>query len=573
MPKTFSLKLIARELKTLVTISSFFNWFVVLNSLKLLIVHCLLDSHRIDAFIIIILAEYMISSFIYCFLPTIVGGRWLFALFYLLQVVYLSVNLTYNFIFSSNIHVSIASTLAWEFRAVYTDALSWETGVALLIAAIDFPVFIKIFREFNTIRQQVRYDTGLLFRHLAGGILTLVLIITSVNAYEFVQSGNNPDAYKKIEDYSLHHYGMFASSYAELYNFKNTKESIHKLNYGRNTNSQVIKSVSQKSMKSPSYLLIQVESLDANIINHTWHGMYVTPFLNRLSKSSLYFPYALSYHLAGGTSDTEMTILNNTEPLSDTPTISIKSYSFPNSLPMVFRKNGYDVKAFHGNTGEYYNRNAAYSEMGFDMFYDMTRMRLISEGWGASDGKVFDFATKIMGNGNKPFLNYIITMSSHEPFKNVSNYYTSSKYDDISPEKLKDYFISIEYVDRMLENFIKKTREQHPNTYIFVFGDHTPYVLNRGPYQRASFTLDNHAFEFVPMFIITPDNAKRIEAERAISFLDIAPTILKSSNAQYTYSVMGENILGKFGDRLIPYKGKQYDRKELFQLAQKTVLR
>jgi phosphoglycerol transferase MdoB-like AlkP superfamily enzyme len=125
----------------------------------------------------------------------------------------------------------------------------------------------------------------------------------------------------------------------------------------------------------------------------------------------------------------------------------------------------------------------------------------------------------------------------------------------------------------MLENFIKKSREQHPDTYIFLFGDHTPYVLNSGPYQRASFMLDDHAFEFVPLFIITPDNAARIETERAVSFLDIAPTILKNSNVNYTYSIMGENILGGFGDILIPYKGKQYDRKELFRLAQKTVLR
>ena len=400
-----------------------------------------------------------------------------------------------------------------------------------------------------------------------------MLIITSVNAYEDVQSAKYSGAYYKVEDYSLHYYGMFASTYAELYNLKNTNELIHTHNSEYNKNIRVIKSVSQKLMNTPSYILIQVESLDANIINYSWHGMYVAPFLNRLSKSSIYFPYALSYHLAGGTSDSEIAILNNIEPLSDTPTVSIEGYTFPNSLPMVFRKNGYTVNSFHGNTGEFFNRNVAYSKMGFSMFYDQTRMRLSSEGWGASDRKVFDYAAKVMESSNRPSFDYVITMSSHEPFTNVLNYYSSSIYNDIGSVKLKNYFISIEYVDRMLENFINKIRERQPNTYIFVFGDHTPYVLNSGSYKRASFELNNFSFEFVPLFIITPDNAKRIESERAVSFMDIAPTILKSSNAQYTYNIMGENLLWDFGDISIPYRGKQYDRKQLFQLAKKTVLR
>ena len=570
MPPKNITESVVRELRILVTKSPLFNLFIIFNAFKLVAVHCIMDTYRIDSFIVIILSEYMLSSFLYSFLPVIIGGRWLLTLFYLAQVLYIVVSITYNLIYSSNIHIEIASTLLWEFRSVYTEALSWELAISLLVALIDLPLFFKLFREFATVKRMVTCDSGLSFRHLAGGLVLLLLVITSVNAYEFVQSGESPADVKTIENYSLHHYGMFAGNYLELYHYRNAKESIHKLNYGRQNNAAIITGTKRKEMEIPSFFLIQVESLDANIINQTWHGRYVTPFLNKLSKSSLYFPYTLSYHLAGGTSDTEMTILNNTEPLSDTPTISINNYSFPNSLPRILKNNGVSVNGFHGNIGEYYNRNIAYSAMGFDILYDQSRMRLESEGWGVSDGKVFNFALNKLAKGTKPYFNYIITMSSHEPFRNVYNYYKTDRYNDVEPAKTRDYFVSVEYVDSMLESLVTQIRRRRPNTYIYIFGDHTPYVLTRGAFKIASFDLDNKKLEFVPLFIITPDGRKRRENLLATSFLDIAPSILNVSNANYKYSAMGENLLGSFGQRQIPFKGKNYDRRDLFELAKRT---
>jgi phosphoglycerol transferase MdoB-like AlkP superfamily enzyme len=208
--------------------------------------------------------------------------------------------------------------------------------------------------------------------------------------------------------------------------------------------------------------------------------------------------------------------------------------------------------------------------MGYDIFYDQARMMLPTEGWGASDSKVFDFVSQHLSNGNRPFFNYIITMSSHEPFKNVQSYYSNDRFLDVKPEKLKDYFTSIAYVDKCLHKLINTVLEKYPHTYIFIFGDHAPYVLKNVPYSIGMTEIDTHTMQFVPMLIITPDHKVMRESRYAATFLDIAPTILQNNNLTYTYQMQGDNLLDRLKNGTIPYKGKQYDREYLYQKAAKT---
>jgi phosphoglycerol transferase MdoB-like AlkP superfamily enzyme len=209
--------------------------------------------------------------------------------------------------------------------------------------------------------------------------------------------------------------------------------------------------------------------------------------------------------------------------------------------------------------------------MGFDIFYDQIRMRLESQGWGAPDDKVYDYVINNLGNNKKPFFFYIITMSSHEPFKNVYNYFSTNRFSDVTPEKMKDYFTTISYVDKTLSRYINQVRVKYPNTYIYIFGDHAPYVLyHKTPFNIALTDIDKQVIQFVPMIIITPDHKMMQETRYAATFLDIAPTIILNSNLNYSYQILGDNLLQQLGNNDIYYKGKQYKRDLLFQMAQKT---
>jgi len=78
-----------------------------------------------------------------------------------------------------------------------------------------------------------------------------------------------------------------------------------------------------------------------------------------------------------------------------------------------------------------------------------------------------------------PFLASIITMSSHEPF-NIPHFQHDPHFDAVEPPLTGRYFASIAYTDKVLADFIAKVQQKFSNTYFFIYGDHTPFVIRDG---------------------------------------------------------------------------------------------
>ena len=309
-----------------------------------------------------------------------------------------------------------------------------------------------------------------------------------------------------------------------------------------------------------------MESIDANVIDAKYKDKYIAPYLHSLSKNCVYYPYTMSYHLGGNTSDAEFSILNSIEPLQSYPAMKLPSYNYPNSFINELNKSDYTCIAFHGNVASYFNRNNAYFTMGFSHFYDIKDMHLKNKGWGASDEDVFNFAKEKLLETNKPFLSYIITLTSHASYTNFSYYYSNADYDDVKG-LVGNYLNSVSYVDVTLKKFITYIRKNIPNTYIFIFGDHTPPQINDPLYPLSSMHFHSKYFEFVPLLILTPDNIVYKENKRVACFLDIAPTILNTCGVKYSIRSDGNDLLNfKLNDfSLIPFKGEFFSRETLFE--------
>jgi phosphoglycerol transferase MdoB-like AlkP superfamily enzyme len=76
-------------------------------------------------------------------------------------------------------------------------------------------------------------------------------------------------------------------------------------------------------------------------------------------------------------------------------------------------------------------------------------------------------------------------MSSHEPF-NIQHFPHGPTFDAINPQLTGHYFASISYTDQARQDFIAKVQQKSSNTYFFIYGDHTPYVIRDGPFQRSA---------------------------------------------------------------------------------------
>lgn len=182
---------------------------------------------------------------------------------------------------------------------------------------------------------------------------------------------------------------------------------------------------------------------------------------------------------------------------------------------------------------------------------------------GAPDKDVFNFASETIKKLEEPYLAYIITMTSHTPFSNVNRYFSKSIYDDIELKVVKNYFNSMTYVDQCIKNFVEEI--QNDDTYIFIYGDHTPNIYS-DLFWQASYKEDDKQFEFVPLIIITPDNKKFKNENEAASFLDFAPTILNNSGISFSIKTDGRDLLDPDSERKdIPYKGSKYDREDFVE--------
>ena len=268
--------------------------------------------------------------------------------------------------------------------------------------------------------------------------------------------------------------------------------------------------------------------------------------------------------MGGGTSDAEFSIINSVEPFADYPAIMLENYSYSNSFVKVLSRNGYATKAFHGNEGLFWNRLKSFREMGYQEFYDIYRMGLKEKGWGAPDSEVFDYSLNEMKKEKGPYYYHIITMTSHGPFNNVLNYYRPESYNHIESDLTRDYFISMNYVDRCISNFISRLPDPQ-NTIVLIYGDHCPEMPIKD-YKQPYFIYKERKFEFVPLFVIAPGKKAYQENKLAVSFLSYAPTVLLNSGITFSYQSDGANLLDyPVKDGFIPLQGDLFQQSTLYQ--------
>ncbi|MDP4092958.1 MAG: LTA synthase family protein [Bacillota bacterium] len=532
--------------------------FIFLNTIKLVV----LDIFIINPMSLGLLLYKYIFTFVFEFVIFIsvfkFRSRYLFVSFYIIQFTYVFANLAYYIYFHSYLHILLSPALIKE-SANAVSHFSIPTDPRLLSVFLDLPAFVYVcakYRGITSFKSRLK-----LFRGIAVALCLLILVCA-----EMLGGFNGGFTSQLIKTYTtggeskiVHRYGTLFNSIADVLLVNGDKNAVNRLEY-----SEKLISGSAKA-DNPNFVVIQVESLDSNVINQKYKGQYIAPFLHSLSEECVYFPYTLSYHRAGGTSDCEFSIINSVEPLDDYPAMKISGYNFPNSMLNKLKDSSYNTAAFHGNVGSFFSRDKAFPVMGFKNYFDLDRMKLKNQGWGAPDRDVFNYVRSIMKNEKAPFLNYIITMTMHAPFNNADYYYHEKNYQDLNDDLVARYFNSVSYTDKSINEFVTFIRENFKDTYIFIWGDHTPSIINDN-YRQASYILDNKYFEYVPLLVITPDSKKYRENKMVISFLDIAPTILKASGVPFTIRSDGQDLLnGTDSSIKVPFKGHIYDRTILFE--------
>lgn len=287
---------------------------------------------------------------------------------------------------------------------------------------------------------------------------------------------------------------------------------------------------------NPKYIfIIQVESLNASIINHRIAGKEVTPFLNQLSRTSYYFPHMFANHLLGS-ADADFSTLTSLLPQNNQLTYNYSLKHLP-SLPRFLHEHGMKTYVFQPLRGSFFNYENAYKQLGVEKYYGRDYFTQKGDGWDVRDSDFFDASFSIIENKiaqGETGLFYLITIQSHGPYRNHSHSLLSNDEMTNIIEKNTDnhsltetilhYFNTLHETDKALQDMYTTIMAQPwaKDSLLIVFGDH---VMEEGAIplydSRNGFPA---SLENVPLFVRIPGIEGRV-IPSPVAHIDIAPTV------------------------------------------------
>jgi phosphoglycerol transferase MdoB-like AlkP superfamily enzyme len=355
---------------------------------------------------------------------------------------------------------------------------------------------------------------------------------------------------------------------------------------------QTILKAEEGIFKNKNIVYLQMESLQNFVLNEKIDGKEITPFINSLLKNSIYFNNLHPQTAEGNSSDAELLALTSIYPLKEGSTFfRFPERNYPSTLKDL-KEEGYESFAFHGDEGDFWNRNQTYPNLGFSKYYDIGDYKHSNDdlmGMGLSDKFFFQETGKLLEAKEEPFIGYAISLSSHFPFTMKEEEKTLKVENELKGSFLGNYIETIHYTDQSLKGMFDQLSEERKNNTVFViYGDHN------GIFSKDKKEIENwkdvnisdeewlKKYSTVPFIIYNP-GLQQEEIQDVAGQIDIRPTLsylMGIEKEKYEDDSFGVNLFenqnksifllkGDYGNNnVITNQGKiePYGKKELKNL-------
>ena len=379
---------------------------------------------------------------------------------------------------------------------------------------------------------------------------------------------------------------------------KETKEY-----YQENSN---IQSVNKYTgiFEGKNVIAIHAESLQSFALDLSFNDKEVTPNLNKLIDSGMYFSNFYAQVGVGTSSDTEFTYATSLLPANN-GTVFVNYYNNRfETIQNLLNNKGYYVFSMHGNVGDFWNRDIMHINMGYDKFYSKSSFVIDEEyGLGLSDDSFFRQVVPMIKEINSqgiPYYGTLITLTNHTPWRDANEY---SDYEvivnkevsgeEITNDYLEDlaigkYLKSVNYMDRAIGSFIESMDKEGllDNTVIVIYGDHDArlgkkqfeYLYNYDIVNNRIYDEDDNQYtEFneydyelskkVPFIIWSKDMDKGIEIDTPMGMIDAGVTLGNMLNIHNKYA-LGQDIMNiKKEDGIVVFKDGSYITDKIYYSA------
>ena len=298
--------------------------------------------------------------------------------------------------------------------------------------------------------------------------------------------------------------------------------------------------------RSPDIVIVLMEGMGRAFTNDNAYLGSFTPFLDSLSKHSLYWENFLSN---GGRTFAALPSLLGSLPFANTGFNELADKMPPHlSLMSILKTNGYNTSFHYGGDAEFDNMALFLRKQQIDHIFDITSFpadfpKLPQNNgftWGYGDKELFKhvLSKKDALPATQPSLQVVLTVATHSPFLiNEQEYYlkqVEARMDKLGftepqKEEHRKYdhqYASILYADDAIRAFINnyRTRPGFENTIFLITGDH------RMPEIPMSTKIDRY---HVPLIVYSPLLKRAAKFESISSHVDIAPTLLAYMKNNY----------------------------------------
>lgn len=302
-----------------------------------------------------------------------------------------------------------------------------------------------------------------------------------------------------------------------------------------------------KSNKTPNIVILLVEGLGRAFTNDGAYLGNFTPFLDSLSKQSLYWKNFLS---EGGRTFAVLPSVLGSLPFSKNGFCELGD-NMPSylSLLSLAKFNGYHTSFFYGGDSKFDNMGTFLKKSSIDAINDEPTFpdgytKLPSKGnfsWGYGDKELFRRYFEVeKDNASQPQLNVVLTVSTHSPFLvNDQNVYEQRfeqrmqelNFTDSKKQSYQDYkgqYTTIMFTDDAIRNFFNeyKKRSDYANTIFLITGDH------RMPEIPMSTKIDRY---HVPLIIFSPLLNRTASFSSVSTHYDITPSLLSYLHRNYNF--------------------------------------
>lgn len=312
-------------------------------------------------------------------------------------------------------------------------------------------------------------------RKVVAALFCISLVICMMNIFPNKASMNETVQAEQMGILNYEAYALLAGQEEELIDSSAITQSVIDQTKGITAKSAQILN---GAAKGKNLVIIQMESFQNFLVHLSIDGQEITPNMNKLADSSIYFPRFFQQVGQGNTSDAEFIVNTSFYVPPDGPATEIYAPKELPSLPKLLQEQGYDTATFHTNEVDFWNRGELYRALGFNRYYDKA---FFGEDdtvfYGASDEVLYSKTSAElarMNESSEPFYSHVISMSSHNPFTIPEDKYKMKLPERYEGTFVGNYIRAQNYADYALGQFIAELKENGvwDDSLVVLYGDH-----------------------------------------------------------------------------------------------------